>query len=150
MGAAPVVTHWAGQGWAAAEASVPGSAPRPVAAPRPGCQRPLGSGQFRLDGHAAGHGGRRVGKSPARAAGLGHRTLFRIRGPHGLARQQGVAGAQAMPGQGRRAVGLVLLIREVGTATRLSQRLSPDRKGDREYKKEPQTGVGGASTAQLR
>lgn len=50
------MTDWAGYGWAAAEGSVPGSAPRPVAAPGLGSQRPLGAGHSCLDGYAAGHG----------------------------------------------------------------------------------------------
>lgn len=56
MGATPIVTDWAGHGWAAAEGSVPGSAPRPVAAPGLGSQQPLGAGHSCLDDHAAGHG----------------------------------------------------------------------------------------------
>lgn len=156
MGAAPVVTDWAGHGWAAAEGSVPGSAPRPVAAPGLGSQRPLGAGHSCLDDHAAGHGwplrweepspgSRPSGCRPRAQDPLAERAPTRTQQaaapgwPAGAAQEGGVspghrlrAGARE---SGRQGCGphlslCLTLIREVGATTAPLSEVVLNRKGD--------------------
>lgn len=95
----------AGQGWATVEGTMPGSSPRPVAAPGLGSQQPLGAGPSSLDGHTAGHGWPRRWEEPSlgsQPSGSRPRaqTLFWNWRPHGLSGQQCRDGTQVLTREG--------------------------------------------------